>query len=184
MEDFGAIAKPYARALFDIARESGDTDGWSQALQAAAAVVAEPAARTYLGQPERTSEDRAEFLIGVSRDVDTGGKLASDEGRNLLKLLGENDRLLALGQISEQFDALKAESENTIAVTLTSAVAVDASVADTLKSSLEHKLGRTVELTLEVDPALLGGAIVRAEDMVIDGSVRNRLQRLTDALID
>jgi len=184
MADFGTVAKPYARALFDVASSAGDADAWSQALAAAAGIVADPASHEYLGRPELGSDDRARFVADVCSEIDAAGKLASPDGMNLLRLLAENDRLTALGEISSQFDELKAAAENRIAVVLTSAVPVEAGLAAQLKASLERKLGRTVELSLETDPDLIGGAVIRAEDMVIDGSVRNRLRRLTDALID
>jgi F-type H+-transporting ATPase subunit delta len=184
MADFGTIAKPYARALFDVASATGDADAWSQALAAAASVVADPASHAYLGRPGLGAGDRARFVADVCGEIDAAGKLASAEGMNLLRLLAENDRLSALSEVSAQFDELKAEAENRIQVVVTSAVPVDDELGAQLKQSLESKLGRTVELALETDPSLVGGAVIRAEDMVIDGSVRNRLRRLTDALID
>jgi F-type H+-transporting ATPase subunit delta len=104
------------------------------------------------------------------------------EGKGLLALLAENDRLGVLPEIAAQFDALKAQAENKVKATLISAVAVDKSVADQVARSLEKKLGRAVELTLAVDPSLIGGAVIRAENMVIDGSVRTRLEKLAHAL--
>jgi F-type H+-transporting ATPase subunit delta len=109
--------------------------------------------------------------------------LATPQGKNLLLLLAENGRLTALPEIAAQFDALKSEAENKVKVTFTSATAVDGAIADQLKKALERKLGRTVELTLVVDASLIGGAIIQADDRVIDGSVRTRLQRLTETLV-
>ena len=91
--------------------------------------------------------------------------------------------MTALPEIAAQFDALKAEAENKVKVTVTSATAVDGALAEQIKKALEQKLGRTVELTLTVDASLIGGAIIQADDRVIDGSVRTRLQRLTETLV-
>jgi F-type H+-transporting ATPase subunit delta len=88
-----------------------------------------------------------------------------------------------LPEIAAQFDALKAEAENKVKATLTSATAVDAAVAERVKQALKKRLGREVELELKVDPSLIGGAIVQAEDMVIDGSVRTRLEQLARAMV-
>ena len=184
MADFGTVAKPYARALFDIAQQSGDTDAWSEALSAAAAVVSDAATHAYLGRPDLAAGDRAKFVADVCAEIDSAGKLTSTGGQNLLRLLAENDRLPALGEVAAQFDALKAEAENRMTVVVTAAVPVEPALADKLKQALEQKLGRSVELELETDPSLVGGAVIRAEDRVIDGSVRNRLRRLTDALVD
>jgi F-type H+-transporting ATPase subunit delta len=184
MADFATVAKPYARAIFEIATASGELGQWSEALSAAAVVVSDPAALAYLGRPALSAQDRAEFVASICADVPRAAMLKNAAGRNLLELLSENDRLSALAEISRQFDELKIAAENRVKVTLTSATPVEPDVVTKLTQSLERKLGRIVELTLEVDASLLGGAVIRAEDMVIDGSVRNRLQRLTDRLID
>jgi F-type H+-transporting ATPase subunit delta len=114
-----------------------------------------------------------------------GAALLSDAtGRNLLNLLAENDRLLALPEIAAQFDRFKAQAESKVKATLITASAVDKAQAAQVAQALERKLGRKVELELKVDASLVGGAIIRAEDMVIDGSVRSRLKRLADTLID
>jgi len=184
MADFGTVARPYARAIFDVALAAGDLEGWSQGLAAAAAVAGEKSAHEFLSRPELDDGERSELVGSVASGLPGGGVLATPEGRNLLRLLAENDRLDALGEISKQFDALKAEQENKVRVTLVAAAAVDAATADKIAGALGKRLGRSVELTLEVDAALLGGAVVRAEDMVIDDSLRTRLKRLAGSLVD
>jgi F-type H+-transporting ATPase subunit delta len=184
MADFGTVARPYARAIFDTAVEGNDLEGWSRALEAAAAVTADKAAHDWLKQPARSDEERCDFVVSLAAELPGAGVVQSQAGRNLLRLLSENDRLDALGEISEQFEKLKAARENRISVTLVAASAVDAAQADSVASALGRKLGRDVELKLEVDESLLGGAIVRAQDMVIDDSLKTRLARLTSSLID
>jgi F-type H+-transporting ATPase subunit delta len=184
MSDFGTVARPYARAIFEIARQVDDLSGWSDALAAAAAVVVEPGARAYLAQPGLNSADRAAFVWQIANGVPGSTRLVTPEGKNLLGLLAENDRLDALPEIAVQFDALKTEAEKKIKVTLVSATPVEPAVAEELSRSLAKRFGRSVELGVEIDSSLLGGAIIRAEDMVIDGSVRSRLQRLADSLVD
>ena len=183
MADFGTIARPYARALFDIATEANALAEWSQALAAAAAIVSDDAAARYLSSPNLTDEQRAAFVEGLANDLPDAARLGSDQGRAFLRLLAENDRLAALPDISAQFDELKSQAENKVKVTLVAATTVDQAVADKVADALERKLGRKVELELEVDESLLGGAVIRAEDMVIDGSVRTRLQRLAESLV-
>jgi F-type H+-transporting ATPase subunit delta len=183
MADFGTIARPYARAVFELASEGGNLEEWSRALAAAAALVSDDSAASFLGSPELTDEQRAAFIEGFGNDVPEAGLLGSVQGKGLVRLLAENDRLAVLPEISVQFDQLKAQAENTVKVTLTSATAVESGVADKVARALEAKLGRKVELELEVDASLIGGAIIRAEDMVIDGSVRTRLQRLAESLV-
>lgn len=183
MADFGAVARPYARALFDLASTNHELPKWSEALAAAAAVVNDPNAKRVLARPDLGEQQRVALVQGLFEAVPGGKAWLAPEGKNLLQVLVENDRLAALPEISAQFDALKAEAENKVKAKLVSAVAVEQAIADRVARALERKLGRTVELTLEVDPSLIGGAIIRAEDMVIDGSVRTRLQRLAETLV-
>ena len=103
-------------------------------------------------------------------------------GTNLLRLLAENGRLDALPDIAARFDALKAAFENTVDVDLISAVEIDDAVAAKFKESLQARLGRSVALNRSVDADLLGGAIVRADDLVIDGSIKTRLEALAQRL--
>lgn len=184
MADFSTVARPYARAIFDVAVEQDALDAWSRALAAAAGIAHESAARSFLGQPALRSAERAAFLADICAQVDDAKPLAEGVGLNLLKVLAENDRISALGEISAQFEVLKSDRENRVKVTLVAAVDVDAAQAEKVSAALRQRLGREVELEVEVDPSLLGGAVIRAQDMVIDGSVQTRLKRLASALID
>jgi F-type H+-transporting ATPase subunit delta len=182
MADDSTIARPYAKALFDLANAQKKLGVWSEALNAAGAVLADANAKRVLANPGLDDKRRAEFVRSVSVGMQGAEIFETAEGKGLLALLAENDRLTVLPEIAAQFDALKAQAENKLKATLTSAVAVDKSVADQVARSLEKKLGRAVELTLTVDPSLIGGAVIRAENMVIDGSVRTRLEKLAHAL--
>jgi F-type H+-transporting ATPase subunit delta len=179
----GAIARPYARALFDVASQQGALGEWSAALAAAAKVIGNRAAGDYLRDPAIDDGERLAFLESVLCDVPEAAAFASPQGRALLALLIENDRLEALSEISAAFDEQKAQAENRIKVKLVSASPVDADIAAKIAAALERRLGRKVELECEVDHALIGGAIIQAEDKVIDGSVRSRLARLTESLV-
>jgi F-type H+-transporting ATPase subunit delta len=184
MSDSGAVARPYARAIFDLAHAAKQLDAWASGLAAAAAVTADKSAREYLGRPGLGLAKRSEFVSTLAKALPGGDVLGTKEGQNLLQLLAENDRLGALAEISKQFDALKAAQENKVRVKLVAAAPVDAAQAEKISGALGKKLGRKVELELEVDGTLIGGAIVRAEDMVIDDSLKTRLQRLASALTD
>lgn len=183
MADLSTVARPYAKALFDIASAEQKLAAWSNALGVAAAVVADPQAASALANPSLDDKRRAAFVAAVVAGIPGGDLLSSVEGTNLLALLAENGRLPVLPEIAAQFDALKAHAENRVNVTVTAATPIDAALAEQIKTALQQKLGRAVELTLEVDASLIGGAIIRADDMVIDGSVRTRLQQLTDKLV-
>ena len=183
MADFSTVARPYAKALFDLANGERKLPEWSAALGAAAAVLADANARRALANPAFDDGARAALVGSIASEIKGGELLASPAGKNLLQLLSENDRLTALPEIAAQFDELKAEAENKVKVTVTAATQVDAAIAEQIKKALQQKLGRVVELTLAVDASLIGGAIIQADDMVIDGSVRTRLQRLTEKIV-
>jgi F-type H+-transporting ATPase subunit delta len=184
MADLSTVARPYAKALFEIASGERELAAWSAGLAAAAAIVSDARAHEFLARPGSSAGDRAEFVWSLCADVADAAILRTDAGRNLLRLLAENDRLAVLPEISAQFDALKAHAESKIRVTLLAATSVDAALSARIQSALQQRLGRSVELDVAVDETLLGGAIVKAEDRVIDGSVRSRLQRLAETLID
>jgi F-type H+-transporting ATPase subunit delta len=183
MADFSTVARPYAKALFDLANGERKLPEWSAALGAAAAVLADANARRALANPAFDDGARAALVGSIASAIKGGELLTSVNGKNLLQLLSENDRLTALPEIAAQFDTLKAEAENKVKVTVTAATQVDGTIAEQIKKALQQKLGRVVELTLAVDASLIGGAIIQADDMVIDGSVRTRLQRLTEKLV-
>jgi F-type H+-transporting ATPase subunit delta len=183
MADSSTVARPYAKALFDLANGDRKLGEWSAALGAAAAVLADANAKRALANPKLDDAARATLVGSIASAIKGGELLASGQGKNLLHVLAENDRLTALPEIAAQFDALKAEAENKVNVTVTAATEVDGAIAEQIKKALQQKLGRVVELTLAVDASLIGGAIIQADDMVIDGSVRTRLQRLTEKLV-
>jgi F-type H+-transporting ATPase subunit delta len=183
MAEFSTVARPYAKALFDLAEADGQLPAWSEALGAAAAVLSDPGAKGVLANPSLDEHRRVEFVASVVGAVKGAELLGTPQGKNLLQLLAENDRLTALPEIAAQFDTLKARAENKVKVKLISATPVDGQLAEQVTQALAQRLGRAVELELEVDASLLGGAIIRADDMVIDGSVRTRLQRLAEALV-
>jgi F-type H+-transporting ATPase subunit delta len=174
MADTSTIARPYAKAVFDLAAAERKLGLWSEALAAAAAVVADAGAKRALANPALDDAARATLVGSIAGAIKGGELLTGSTGKNFLQLLAENGRLTAIPEIAAQFDALKTEAENKVNVTVTSATPVDEKLAEQIKKSLEKKLGRTVELTLAVDAALIGGAIIQADDMVIDGSVRTR----------
>lgn len=182
MADHSTVARPYAKAVFEIANEAGQLAAWSEALANAAAVVGDQAARQHLARPGLRAAERADFVAAVLGT--TGGVFRSDAGKNFLALLSENGRLAALPEIAAQFEELKTQAENKVKVILVAASEVDAAQADKVAAALQQKLGRAVELAVEIDPSLIGGAVVKAEDMVVDGSVRNRLERLAGSLIE
>jgi F-type H+-transporting ATPase subunit delta len=176
MADKTTIARPYAKAAFAHARAANALGAWSAALTNAAAVVADPRVRPLLTSPHVTSAQLAELVNGIAtRDLD-------DAGRNFIGALADNHRLGVLTEVAALFNSMKDEAERTIDVEVTSAATLNDAQRAELASSLEKRLKRSVRLNCAVDPALLGGAVLRAGDLVIDGSVRARLERLAHEL--
>jgi F-type H+-transporting ATPase subunit delta len=178
------LARPYANALFEVAKADDRLAEWSAALESASRAVADDAVAELLSSPALSDDERVGLVADLARRIGGESKAFDDEhGRNFLRLLAENDRLYVLPEIREIFDELKAEAENTIDVELTAAAPVDADIEGRIREALERRLGRRVELRTSIDESLIGGAVIRADDLVIDGSLRTRLGKLARALI-
>jgi len=174
--DRATIARPYARAAFAHAREGKDLAAWSKMLGAAAGTAADSRVSRLIGNPHVTGEQLVELLADVSKGA------AGQEGRNFLLALAENRRLGLLPEIAAQFEVLRAEIENVIDVEIVTALEIAAPQQKRLTEALQRRLGREVRLHTRIDETLIGGAIVHAGDLVIDGSLKGRLARLTSAL--
>lgn len=174
MAELDTIARPYAKAAFATAHESGQLEAWSALLGAAAAGAADPAFARLVGNPNVAADD----LAGVLADVGN----ANEHGRAFLRLLAERRRLPALPAIRAQFEALKAASENRVDVEVVSAFPLTDAQQQRFEQALEKRLGRKVVIEARTDATLIGGAILRAGDLVIDGSVKGRLEKLATSL--
>ena len=186
MADNNTIARPYARAAFELASEKGNLVGWAEALTTAKDVLADGQAVKFLAHPTLTDDQRLGFLTDLLKSA--GGKASilaggSEQGNNFLKLLLEYGRVSVLPEIADHFEVLKANIENTVDVTVTSAAPMSAAQQKAVSVALTERLGRVVRLETEIDETLIGGAIIRAGDVVIDGSLRSRLEGLANALI-
>jgi F-type H+-transporting ATPase subunit delta len=181
--DNNTIARPYARAVFEIADSAGALADWSGSLAVAGQLLGDRGLVEYLGDPDLSDERRFEFLTGLFDKAGSPLLAGGDKkGSNFLKLLVENGRVGVLPEISTHFEALKAEVENSVDAVVTSAVALSKEQLDGIAASLRKRLGREVRITTEIDETLIGGAVIRAGDVVIDGSLRARLDGLANAL--
>ncbi len=176
MADRATVARPYARAAFAHAREADDLASWSKLLGSAAVAVADPRVERLLGHPHVTDDELVELLGGIA------GKAASEDGRNFLRTLAKNRRLGHLPEIAAHFEKLRAEVENVVDVEVIAAREIAAPQQKKLAAALAKRLGREVRMHTRIDETLLGGAVVHAGDLVIDGSVKGRLARLGSAL--
>lgn len=167
------LARPYARAAFSLARDAGALPAWSDALAFAARMAADPQVAALLGNPKLTQADVSTLLAPQEANETFG---------NFLGLLFENRRLSLLPEIAGLYDELRFEAERVVKAKVTSAVALPAAELETIKAALKKRFGRDVEVETAVDDSLIGGAVIAAGDVVIDGSIRGKLHRLDAAL--
>ena len=171
------VARPYARAAFSEALEqSNGLAEWSKMLALLSGVVQQQPVREALDNPRLTWVDEAKLV------TDLVGEELSEPGRNFVSALAEYGRIELLPVIQEMFELLKAHHEKTMDVTVSSAFEISADEAAALTDALKKRLQRDVNLSSSVDKDLLGGAIIRTENTVIDYSVRGKLTKLAQAL--
>ena len=176
MAEAATIARPYAKAAFMSARDSKSLADWSRALQVSAGMSLNARIAELLTDPAFGEHKVVEMFAGL------GGEKIEAQWQNFVRLLAENKRLELLGQITVQYELLRAQFENELDVVVTSAVALSDAQKTTMAASLKKRFKRDVRMTNAVDPSLLGGAVIRAGDQVIDGSIKGRLQRLATDL--
>ncbi len=172
MAERATIARPYAKAAFEYARDANALARWSQGLNVAAEIVEDPRIAALIHDPQFTPGDLASLISDVAGDKLDAGM------RNLVRVLAENRRLQLLPEIAGHYEAERARVENTVDVEVISAVPLSAAQADNLSQALNTRLKRRVRMQNSVDATLLGGAVIRAGDLVIDGSLKGRLERL------
>jgi F-type H+-transporting ATPase subunit delta len=175
MSELTTVARPYAKAAFDYAVEAKAVDTWLEMLVFAAQVSQNETIASHISGGMGTEQVK-ELFINVC------GEQLNDKGQNFIKVLAENGRLLVLPQIVAQFVELKAELEKEISVDVTSAVDLTAAQVTTLSAALEKRLARKVKLNCTVDSTVVSGLVIKAGDMVIDGSIRGKLNRLASTM--
>lgn len=174
MAELSTLARPYAEAVFRLAKEKNALGEWSGRLATLAAIVADAQMQAVIADPNISSARAAELIGSIAG--------ADEAGKNLLNVLAANDRLTLLPEIAAQYEVLKAEAEGVLEATIVSAQAMSDAQKAELMAALKAKFGRDVEATVEVDESLIGGAVITVGDQVIDGSVRGRLQKMAAAL--
>jgi len=176
MSELITLARPYAKAAFGFAIEQDNLDGWSKMLGFLSSVAIDEAMVTLLDNPSTTKEKASEAMLSVVSDQ------VDNQGKNFVKLLANNKRIELLPEILTLFEKHKAEYEKTADVDLTSAIELTEQQLSELAKNLESKLGCKVNINSEIDPKVMGGLIVRAGDLVIDASIRGKLNDLADSL--
>lgn len=176
MAELATLARPYANAVFGLARERGQLDRWARQLAVLAGLTQTPQVSALVESPALPDEAKGHQLAELA------GADLDDAGGGLVHALAVNKRLPLLAEIRRQFDALKAEADKTLAVEITAATPLTDVDLERFEQALTQRFEQRVEMTSSVDPALLGGAVIRAGDTVFDGSVRGKLDKLAEAL--
>ncbi|PID33824.1 MAG: F0F1 ATP synthase subunit delta [Thiotrichales bacterium] len=176
MSELTTVARPYARAVFEMAESTGSLGEWSEMLSFMGSVAGDKEVSVLLATPKMAKQAGAKAFLQIC-----DGKL-NDQAKNLVNMLAENDRLSLLPEISEIYEVLKDEAEGSIEALVTSAKALTESEEMSISDALKKRLGRDVKIKVSVDETLLGGAIIQAGDLVIDGTLKGRLSKMTSVM--
>ncbi len=176
MSEAKTVARPYASACFDVAQETGNTDEWLLFLEAAAEVIKDEAMLNLVKSPGIDKQTLAKTIFTISSEA--SGVSDSDERRNFILLLSQNNRLEALAEIKKQFQQMKQEIEKVVEATITTASEITDESLSTIKNALETKLQQSVTIEVTMDEALIGGAKIQIGDNMIDASIRSQINEL------
>ena len=177
MADNASIARPYAKAVFDLAQQENAFDAWTAALEQLAVISNDADFSALVSDPRVEGAKVAELLTDLAKDSLPEG------GANLIKLLVQNDRVQSLVDINQQYTDLVAKANALVNADVITAKPLTEDQKSSLAAALEQRLGLRVQLEEIVDADLIGGAIIKAGDMVIDGSAKGRIEKLTTALM-
>jgi len=176
MAEKSTIARPYAEAVFQLAFDKNQLQQWSDILQTVTVIINDDGMQQVIGNTSVSKSQVADLI------VDVAGSVMTEQGKNFIKLLAENRRLGVINEITEQFEILKAEAEKTIEAEVIAATELGSAQQALIIEKLKARLGCEVSLKCSVDESLMGGAIIKAGDLVIDGSVSGQLNKLSVGL--
>jgi F-type H+-transporting ATPase subunit delta len=170
------IARPYAEAVFRLAKQDNALELWSGMLKFAASVIENEDIQKCLDNPRLTREHIGSLVLSICAER------LNAEGKNFIHVLAENDRLTLLPQIAGLFEELKAQQEGTLEAHVTSAYPMNEAQSKELVAVLEKRYRKKIEPTIAVDPALIGGVKVEIGDQIIEASVHGKLKEMALAL--
>ena len=176
MSELTTAARPYAKAVYDTASETGTLESWSDALANLSLLVADSQVKDRLESPDLSAEQKGELLIQVL------GKNLNEHQQNLVRLMAENGRLKLMADVAEQFEAARAKAENKIEAEVITAFPLTDEQEKSLVATLKNKLGCDITITTSVDETLIGGVVIKAGDTIIDASMKSQLDSLALSL--
>jgi len=177
MSECKHIARPYAKAVFELAKEDKQLSEWSDLLENLSVISEDSYMADIVLSPSVSNEELSEIVIGILDD-----NLSQDK-KNYIRVLAQYSRFLVSSEIYKLFDKMKQTEENTTEVVIESALEVSDEFTATIKRKLEVKFNGSIDIKVTKNPALIGGAIIRAGNLIIDGSVKNKIERLTQNLL-
>jgi F-type H+-transporting ATPase subunit delta len=178
MSNATTLARPYAKAAFELANADNATDRWSEMLSLASALVTDETLANLLESPQLTSSQVVQVLS------DTGGEAFDSRFRDFLTVISENKRFSLLPEVTNLYQRLREEADKLLRVKVVSAFELDEDQATRMKDALAKRYEREILLESEVDKSVIGGAVIYADGQVIDGSLKDRLAKLSNSLIN
>jgi F-type H+-transporting ATPase subunit delta len=176
MSELTTAARPYANAVYQVASQAAKLADWGDVLALLAAVVADATMAEKLSSPQLSKTQKGELLLAV-----VGDKLSTEQ-KNMVLLMAENNRLTLLPTVAELYEEHRAEAEGQIEAVVTSAFPLTDEQSASIATTLKNKTGREVTITATTDASLIGGVIIKAGDIIIDGSMKTRLAALASTL--
>ena len=177
MLENATIARPYATAVFELAQEAGQVEEWSAMLGLLGLLAADKDMRQLITNPKVSRQQLQDLVFEVCGDG------LSDLGRNLVKLLVRGDRLQYASQIKNQYEQMRAVAEGKVDVEVVTAYTLERQQQDSIAETISDRMGKQVNIKTSVDESLIGGAVIRAGDLIIDTSIRGRLAELRNELV-
>lgn len=181
MTNMTAIARPYAKAAFEFAVENGQVSAWAGFLEHLTQIISDPLCAEFILEPSTTPQQHGDLVEALLQRFKVLPK-SDEEMRNFVALLAHNKRLLAIPSIEQLFQDLRANYEKTLTVDVVSFSDLTKEQMKTLKTRLSQRLQREITLNITIDPSILGGVIIRAGNLVLDGSVRTQIKNLSNTL--
>ena len=176
MAELATIARPYAEAAFELAREKTALPAWSRMLDLIASVATDARMRTALASPKLDDAEKESLFLSVT------GEGLDDDARSFVRVLIASDRIALAREIRELFEVRRNEAEGVARATIESALPMSEVEQAGLTAALERRFGRKVEATVKVNAELIGGARITVGDTVIDDSVLGKLTAMKNQL--
>jgi len=177
MAEKTTLARPYAKAIFELASKDNTIDSWMEKLDLLSQVSSVDEVLDVVKNPEINLDDTISMFTEICKDM------LDDESVNLLRLAGENGRLDLFPEIAQEYEKLKAEAQGTLEAEVISAYTVNAAQKKLITESLQKRFNKEVTITTIIDKSIIGGIVIRAGDLVIDGSVSTQIQKITHTLM-